>query len=155
LKSREVLKLLGVTRQTLVKYVELGYISASKLPNGRYDYDRDSVYKFLNKKNDKYICAYIKNEYYTTKPEIRTKIEHITTYCGRSDITLTNIYMDTFSKDEEISENSDFLLMLDNIIASRIACLIILSEDDIQGIDINIFRHILKECACKLIILKS
>lgn len=49
MKSKEVLKLLRVTRQTLTKYVKEGYIKVKKLPNGYYDYDEQSVYQFLNR----------------------------------------------------------------------------------------------------------
>lgn len=44
MKSKEVLALLRVTRLTLTKYVKNGTIKATLLPNGKYDYDDESVY---------------------------------------------------------------------------------------------------------------
>ncbi|SES91643.1 hypothetical protein SAMN03080614_101931, partial [Anaerobranca gottschalkii DSM 13577] len=38
-----------ISRPTLTKYVKEGLIKVSVLPNGRYDYDKDSVYKLFNK----------------------------------------------------------------------------------------------------------
>ena len=52
MKAKDVLNKLRVTRQTLTKYVALGYIKVTKLPNGQYNYDEDSVYSFLNKKSN-------------------------------------------------------------------------------------------------------
>lgn len=49
MKANEVLKLLRITRPTLTKYVKEGLIKVEKLPNGRYEYDSESVYSFLNK----------------------------------------------------------------------------------------------------------
>lgn len=49
MKSNKVLKLLRVTRPTLCRYVKNGLIKVNKLPSGLYDYDEESVYKFLNK----------------------------------------------------------------------------------------------------------
>ena len=49
MKSKEVLELLQITRPTLTKYVKEGLIKVNILPNGRYDYDKDSVYKLFNK----------------------------------------------------------------------------------------------------------
>ena len=49
MKASKVLKLLQVTRPTLCKYVKTGKIRGKRLPNGYYDYDEESVYKFLDK----------------------------------------------------------------------------------------------------------
>lgn len=38
--SKEVLDLLKITRQTLIKYVKTGIIRTTTLPNGRYDYNK-------------------------------------------------------------------------------------------------------------------
>lgn len=48
MKSKEVLKLLQITRPTLTKYVREGTIKVKKLPNGRYEYDNESVYMYVN-----------------------------------------------------------------------------------------------------------
>lgn len=47
MKSKEVLELLQITRPTLTKYVKEGLIKVNILPNGRYNYDKDSVYKLF------------------------------------------------------------------------------------------------------------
>ena len=39
MKSKEVLKLLKISRLTLSKYVKDGKIKTKKLPNGFYDYN--------------------------------------------------------------------------------------------------------------------
>ena len=49
MKANEVLNLLRITRPTLTKYVKEGIIKTEKLPNGRYEYDTESVYAFLTK----------------------------------------------------------------------------------------------------------
>ena len=49
MKAYEVLNLLRISRPTLTKYVKEGIIKTTTLPNGRYDYDADSVYHLLNK----------------------------------------------------------------------------------------------------------
>ena len=49
MKSKEVLRLLKVSRITLSSYVRKGIIKATLLPNVFYDYHDDSVYSFLGK----------------------------------------------------------------------------------------------------------
>ena len=50
MKSKEVLKLLGVTRVTLCKYVKEGTIKVDSVNNGRYVYNDESVYRFIGMK---------------------------------------------------------------------------------------------------------
>lgn len=49
MKPIEVMETLGVARSTVSKYRDEGLIEGVKLPNGRWDYDEESVYGFLNK----------------------------------------------------------------------------------------------------------
>jgi putative resolvase len=49
MKSKDMLRLLKITRPTLTKYIKGGWITGTKNKNGFYDYDDDSVYNFLNK----------------------------------------------------------------------------------------------------------
>ena len=48
MKSKDVLKLLKISRVTLYNYVKNGLIKAIRLPNGYYNYDDKSVFKFIN-----------------------------------------------------------------------------------------------------------
>ena len=50
LKAAEVLRILGITRQTLTKYVKENKIQVSRQPNGQYLYNADSVYKLKEAK---------------------------------------------------------------------------------------------------------
>ena len=49
MKAKQVIKLLGITRPTLTKYIKLGKLKVTPLPNNFYDYDEESVYTLLNK----------------------------------------------------------------------------------------------------------
>jgi predicted site-specific integrase-resolvase len=50
MKSKEVLEILGITRQTLTKYVKTGIIKIDSEINGRYIYNDESVYELLKNK---------------------------------------------------------------------------------------------------------
>jgi len=66
MKSKEVLKILGITRTTLTSYVKTSKIKVIKKENGHYEYDDDSVYKFLGY-NDRINVAYARVSTYKTK----------------------------------------------------------------------------------------
>lgn len=50
MKYFDVLKTLKMMRQTLRHYLKEGKIKVNKLVSGRYDYNKESVFNFLNKK---------------------------------------------------------------------------------------------------------
>ena len=49
MKAGEVLKVLNISRPTLYRYADLGYIKRTKLPTGKYVYDDESVYSFMKR----------------------------------------------------------------------------------------------------------
>lgn len=51
MRAKEVLKILGITRPTLCKYVKQGLIKIDSVVNGQYRYNKDSVMALL--KNNK------------------------------------------------------------------------------------------------------
>ena len=51
MKAREVMKLLNICRTTLYLYTKNNIIKYTKLSNGYYDYDEQSVLKFIKKDN--------------------------------------------------------------------------------------------------------
>ena len=60
IKSKDVLRLLQISRPTLTKYVKTGVISVDVLPNGQYDYNEEDVYKIINKggcAENLYLCS--------------------------------------------------------------------------------------------------
>lgn len=53
MKSKEVLKLLNMSRAALTYCVQDGRIKVKLLPNGRYEYDEKSVLEFYEKNKNK------------------------------------------------------------------------------------------------------
>ena len=60
MKSAKVLKILHISRQTLVKYVQNKEIRVVELPNGFYDYNDDDVYYKAGLTNHFLICSPLK-----------------------------------------------------------------------------------------------
>ena len=75
MKANEVLKLLRITRPTLTKYVKEGLIKVEKLPNGRYKYDSESVYSFLNKGMKRKTHIYARVSASKQKPDLNNQME--------------------------------------------------------------------------------
>ena len=97
MKAKEVLNLLRITRQTFTKYVKEGIIKVDVLPNGRYEYDEESVYAFLNKdvKRKTYIYARVSTS--KQKHDLDNQIELLKQFCFTNGYVISGIYTDVAS----------------------------------------------------------
>lgn len=49
MKTKEALKILGVSRPTLLKYVKQGFVKIDATINGQHFYNEESIYKLVGK----------------------------------------------------------------------------------------------------------
>ena len=75
MKSKEVLKLLKISRQTLTKYVKENKIRTIKNVNGFYDYNDEDVYKLLNKNYIRKNIIYSRVSSTCQKKDLQTQVE--------------------------------------------------------------------------------
>lgn len=73
MKAKDVMNLLNISRVTLHTYLKKGYIKASKLPGGQYNYDINSVYKLIKNNNDESKKRRLEEELKQTNQEIKEK----------------------------------------------------------------------------------
>jgi len=77
MKASEVLKILRITRPILSKYVKEGIIKVTVLPNGRYDYDSESVYAFLNKDVQRKTVIYARVSTNKQKKDLQNQVDFL------------------------------------------------------------------------------
>ena len=75
MKANKVLKILQVTRPTLVSYVKSGKIKATRLTNGYWDYDDDSVYELVGLKDQRKVVVYSRVSTNNQKQSLESQIE--------------------------------------------------------------------------------
>jgi len=89
--------LLRISRVTLSKYVKEGTIKITTLPNGRYNYNEKSVYRFLNKDLPRKTVVYTRVATKKQKKDLENLIYFITNYYFQNGIVLNAIYEDIAS----------------------------------------------------------
>jgi predicted site-specific integrase-resolvase len=145
MKSKEVLEILKVTRQTLCNYVKQGHIKVTKLGNGYYDYDKKSVYNFLNidLPNDRSNVIYARVSTYKQKNDLDKQVSSVKNYCDKNNIKYSKIY-------KEIGSGIDFdrkifQILLNDIINHKVNCIYITFKDRISRLSFltlqNIFSY--------------
>lgn len=154
MKAKEVLRLLRISRQTLTKYVKDGIIKAETLPNGRYEYDENSVYAFLNKdlKRKTYIYARVSTP--KQKRDLENQIELLKQFCFTNGYIISGIYSDIASG-INFEKRSDFFKLLDEIVENKVERVVITYKDRLSRVGFDLFYHLFRKYNCEIVVMSE
>ena len=96
MKAKDVMKLLQITRGTLFNYTKDRKIKVTKLDNGYYDYDEESIFKIM-KKDPRINVIYSRVSTYKQKNDLDSQTNKINNYCNSNNIIINKIYSDISS----------------------------------------------------------
>ena len=152
MKSKEVLKLLNVSRVTLVSYVKKGIIKVTLLPNGYYDYDDQSVYDFLGYKK-RYNVIYSRVSTHKQKNDLIKQTQYIQSYCNNNNIHINQIF-------SEISSGIDlnrtqFNLLLADVFKHKIDTVYITDKDRLTTLSFLTIENIFKQFGTSIVVLSK
>lgn len=154
LKANEVLRVLRITRPTLTKYVKEGIIKTQKLPNGRYEYDTESVYSFLNKDVSRKTYIYARVSTPKQKNDLENQIELLKQFCFTNGYTVSGIYSDIASG-ISFEKRFDFFKMLDDVIDNKVERVVITYKDRLSRVSFDLFYHLFKKYNCEIIVMSE
>jgi len=154
MKSKEVLELLQITRPTLTKYVKEGLIKVNILPNGRYDYDKDSVYKLFNKGIERKTYIYARVSTPKQKADLENQIQMLKQFCFSNGYCISKIFSDIASG-ISFEKRKDFFKMLDDVIAGKVERVVITYKDRLSRVGFELFYHLFKKYNCEIIVMSE
>jgi len=149
MKAKEVLKILRISRPSLTKYVKLGIIKVTVLPNTRYNYDEESVYKFLNKDIKRKTVIYARVSTSKQKNDLENQIELLKQYCFSNGYQINQIYSDIASG-INYDKRKNFFKMLDDIINGKIEKVLITYKDRLSRVGFNLFINLFEKFNCRI-----
>lgn len=152
MKSAEVLKLLKISRQTLTSYVKTGKILVKKMPNGYYNYDDESVYKFLNN-NYKINVIYGRVSTYKQKNDLANQILNIISYCNSNQIKYDKIYQETASGID--FDRREFSLLVNDVINKKVANIYITNKDRLSRLGFITLENMFKQFGTNIIVIND
>jgi len=153
MKSNKVLKLLQVTRPTLCRYVKEGAIKVKKLPSGFYDYDEESVYKFLNKDIERKNIIYCRVSTAKQKKDLENQKKTVESYCLKNGIKISDVYSDIGSGIN--FDRKEFQRLVNDVINHRISKVYITYKDRLSRISFEIFKNLFSEFNCEIVVLND
>lgn len=154
MKPIEVMETLGVARSTVSKYRDEGLIEGVKLPNGRWDYDEESVYGFLNKGVPRMTVVYARVSTSKQKKDLENQIESLKLFCLENGWTLNRVYSDVVSG-ISFEGRTDFFKMLDEILNKRVQRVVISYKDRLSRVDFELFSTLFKKFGCEIVVVSE
>ena len=154
MKAKEVLELLQISRPTLTKYVKQGTIKTITLPNGRYDYDKDSVYKIFNKGVERKTYIYARVSTSKQKKDLENQVSMLKQFCFANGYAINKIYQDVASG-ISFEKRKEFFKMLDDIISGRVEKVVITYKDRLSRVGFDLFYYLFKKYHCEIIVMSE
>lgn len=155
MKADKVLKLLKISRVTLCNYAKTGKIKATKLPSGHYDYDIDSVYELIGKRNKtkRVNVLYCRVSTPKQKKDLENQKKTLEEFCAKNGLTISNIYEDVGSGINFDRKGLSELIL--KVINHEVSKVIITYKDRLSRISFDLFKNLFEEFNCEIVVLNE
>lgn len=154
MKSKDVLRTLRISRQTLCKYVKDGRIKVTKLPNGYYDYDEASVYAFLNKDVRRRTYIYARVSTPKQKKDLDNQITMLKQFCFTNGYQVSGVFSDVASG-ISFEKRKQFFELLDDVIEGKVERVVITYKDRLSRVGFDLFKHLFDHYHCQILIMSE
>ena len=153
MKSKDVLKILKVTRPTLCRYVHDGKISVKKLPNGFYDYADDDVFDIAHITKHRSCVIYARVSTQKQKKDLQNQIDTIRNFANSQGYVVENVYSDIASGLN--FDRGEFKKLLLEVIAYKIKTIFISNKDRLTRVSFNLWKQLFAQFSCELIVINN
>lgn len=153
MKSKEVLRLLQITRPTLCSYVKSGKLPVKQLPNGFYDYDDDTVYKLAGISEQRKCVIYGRVSTKNQEKCLQNQINNIKQFANKNGYIVNNVYYDIASGLSY--DRKQFMQMLKEILNYNIKTVIVDNKDRLTRVSFNMWKQLFKYFNCELIVVNE
>lgn len=154
MKSKDVLSLLKITRPTLTSYVKSGKIRTQTLPNGRYEYNDEDVYKFLFKDVPRKTYLYARVSSSSQKIDLENQIQLLKQFCFSNGYQISGVFSDVASG-ISFENRKDFFNMLDDVIDHKVERVIITYKDRLSRVGFDLFYYLFKKYNCEIVVVSE
>lgn len=153
MKSKEVLKLLGITRPTLTSYVKSGKIGVVKNPNGFYSYNSNDVFSIVGKTTKRDIAIYCRVSTTKQKSDLTNQVNFVKKYLEVQGIPLNKEFIEVGSG---MSFNRKmFNDLLFEVLDYKIEKLYISNKDRLCRLSFNLLKDLFSRFGCEIIVIND
>jgi len=157
MKAKEVLKILGISRQSLINYVKDGRIKVkAKLSKNFFEYDDDSIYELIGNKKlmkNKLIISYSRVSTQNQKEQLSDQTIRIYNSCIARGLVLDQQFEDI--KSGMSADRLNFQKIIQMIIKNEVELLVIENKDRLTRFGYEILESIFKYFGTKILVLND
>ena len=154
MKAEEVLNLLQISRKTLHVYAHDGRIRYTVMPNKRYDYSEEDVYKILNKDVKRKTVLYARVSTSKQKNDLQNQIDQMKQWCFMNGYTINAIYSDIASG-ISFEKRKGFFQMLDEIMNSKVEKVVITYKDRLIRSGFELFSYLFRKYRTEIVVISE
>jgi len=129
-------------------------IKVTRLPNGRYDYDEESVYQLFNKGVTRKTYIYARVSTSKQKKELDNQIEMLKQFCFSNGYVINGVYSDVASG-ISFEKRKDFFQLLDDVIAGRVERVIVTYKDRLSRVGFDFFYYLFQKYHCEIVVMSE
>ena len=154
MKAKEVMQILRISNPTLSSYVKRGLIKTTTMPNGRYNYDEESVYAFLNAGVPRKVYLYGRVSSSNQKKDLVSQIEMLKQYCFSNGIKVDGVFQDIASG-ISFENRKEFFKLLDDVINRKVKVVYITYKDRLSRVGFDLFYHLFKKFGTEIVVISE
>ena len=154
MKANEVMKLLQISRSTLLRWRKDGILNATKLPSGQYDWDANSVFKILNKGEVRGVYLYARVSTSKQKQDLENQIENLQSFAMKNGYQVKGLYKDIASG-ISFERRKEFFELLDLVISGKVSKIIITYKDRLSRVGFDLFKYLFSKYHTEIIVMSE
>ena len=154
MKANEVMKLLQISRSTLLRWRKDGILKATKLPSGQYDWDANSVFKILNKGEVRGVYLYARVSTPKQKQDLENQIENLQSFAMKNGYQVKGLYRDIASG-ISFERRKEFFELLDLVISGKVSKVIITYKDRLSRVGFDLFKYLFSKYHTEIIVMSE
>ncbi|RVZ85667.1 IS607 family transposase [Helicobacter pylori] len=153
MKSKEVLKILKISRVTLWKYVKSGKIRVKQEPNGYYIYNDSDVYSLAGIEDGRLNVVYARVSTQKQKQDLKNQIENCISFINAKGISVDSIYSDI--KSGMSLDRKGFMELLNAVMAFKIKAVYISYKDRLARLSYELVEKLFSDYGTKIVIINQ
>ncbi len=153
MKSKEVLKILKISRVTLWKYVKNGKIRVKQEPNGYYIYNDSDVYSLAGIEDGRLNVVYARVSTQKQKQDLQNQIENCISFINAKGISVDSIYSDI--KSGMSLDRKGFMELLNAVMAFKIKAVYISYKDRLARLSYELVEKLFSDYGTKIVIINQ
>lgn len=154
MRAGEVLNILRITRPTLQSYRKKGYIKATQLPNGHFDFDADSVYRLKNRNQSRQTILYGRVSTYKQKRDLSNQMQTLEKFSMKRGYQIDQMYSDIASG-ISFKQRKQFFDMLDLIIQGKVKRVVVTHKDRLSRVGFDLFKHLFDKFGTEIVVVSD